>query len=122
MAPPTARIPGRPSRSTPCQMGATPGPPSRSAPTPIGATQPIGAFAGSGPVGPGGSEADRLPGEVPAAAQEGDGARNGHPDPAGRDRLAPDPADPVEAWWLPSSITDRLEEPSWFPAPQAADA
>ncbi len=29
----------------------------------------------------------------------------------GRGRLVPDRGDPIEAWWLPSSLVDRVEEP-----------
>jgi penicillin-binding protein 1A len=40
------------------------------------------------------------------------GARNGRRDGPGQDgRPALDPGDPVEAWWLPSSLVDRIEEP-----------
>jgi penicillin-binding protein 1A len=40
------------------------------------------------------------------------GGGNGHPDGPGREgRLVLDPVDPVEAWWLPSSLSDRVEEP-----------
>jgi penicillin-binding protein 1A len=47
-----------------------------------------------------------------AATQGLDGARNGHHDGTGRGRLVLDPADPVEAWWLPSSIADPAPQPS----------
>ncbi|HEX2372926.1 MAG TPA: transglycosylase domain-containing protein, partial [Actinomycetota bacterium] len=36
--------------------------------------------------------------------------RNGHHDGSGRGRLVLDPDDPVEAWWLPSSLGDPVEE------------
>ena len=46
-----------------------------------------------------------------AATQEFDVAGNGHADGPGRGRLVLDPGDPVEAWWLPSSMADPVEEP-----------
>ncbi|HEY6706731.1 MAG TPA: biosynthetic peptidoglycan transglycosylase, partial [Actinomycetota bacterium] len=42
-------------------------------------------------------------------AEPSGGARNGGPDGSGR--LVPDRGDPIEAWWLPSSLVDRVEEP-----------
>ena len=40
--------------------------------------------------------------------QDAGRAGNGHADGAGREgRLVLDPVDPVEAWWLPSSLVDR---------------
>jgi penicillin-binding protein 1A len=47
---------------------------------------------------------------LPTAPRELDGARNGHHDGSGRGRLVLDPDDPVEAWWLPSSLGDPVEE------------
>jgi penicillin-binding protein 1A len=55
----------------------------------------------------------------PAATQELDVARNGHADGAGRGRLVMDPGDPVEAWWLPSSMADQVEPVEEAPAPVA---
>ena len=46
-----------------------------------------------------------------AATQEFDVAGNGHADGPGRGRLVLDPGDPVEAWWLPSSMADPVEVP-----------
>jgi penicillin-binding protein 1A len=53
----------------------------------------------------------------PATTGELDGAANGngHHDGTGRGRLVLDPADPVEAWWLPSTMAERVEEAA--PAP-----
>jgi penicillin-binding protein 1A len=45
-----------------------------------------------------------------AETQELDVAGNGHQDGPGRSRLVLDPGDPVEAWWLPSSMVDPVEE------------
>jgi penicillin-binding protein 1A len=56
---------------------------------------------------PNGDPAATMPGIEPL-----DGTGNGHPEGPGRDgRLGLDPVDPVEAWWLPSSLADRVEEP-----------
>jgi penicillin-binding protein 1A len=55
--------------------------------------------------------------DAPAGARHGrpepsGGAHNGRPGGTGRDgRLVPDRGDPIEAWWLPSSLVDRVEEP-----------
>jgi hypothetical protein len=52
------------------------------------------------------------PGDLPSAViQEANGGRNGHPDGTGGGRLVLDPGDPIEAWWLPSSMEERAEEP-----------
>ncbi|HWC44384.1 MAG TPA: hypothetical protein VHK02_20560, partial [Actinomycetota bacterium] len=60
-----------------------------------------------------GNGADAPPAEAPGAVtRELGGTRNGHRDGAGRGRPVLDPADPVEAWWLPSSITDPVPDPS----------
>jgi membrane peptidoglycan carboxypeptidase len=69
-----------------------------------------------------GSWGDAPPAEAPgvAATQELDGARNGHHDATGRGRLVLDPADPIEAWWLPSSITDPAPAPAGRRARRAA--
>ena len=50
------------------------------------------------------------PGGDQAATQEFDVAGNGHSDGTGWGRLVLDPGDPVEAWWLPSSMVDPVEE------------
>jgi 1A family penicillin-binding protein len=64
---------------------------------------PAGA-RGAQPSGPAGAGYDR--------PEPSGGARNGGPDGSGRDgRLVPDRGDPIEAWWLPSSLVDRVEEP-----------
>jgi 1A family penicillin-binding protein len=69
-----------------------------------------------------GSGAAGAPPPPPSVVREPDGAGNGRADEAdvtlpleGRDRLAHDPGDPTEAWWLPSSPAAPSEE-----APPAA--
>ena len=54
-----------------------------------------------------------------AATQEFDVAGNGHADGAGGGRLVLDPGDPVEAWWLPSSMVDQVQPVEEAPAPVA---
>ena len=82
--------------------------------------------AGSGIVGAAGGLASRIdaladrgrgrrngPADFPTARiHEPDGARNGdgHPDGPGPGQLLLDPTDPVDAWWLPSGMEERLEE------------
>ena len=74
----------------------------------------------AGRAGAGGSEPPRDgPAVDPAATQEFDVAGNGHADGAGRGRLVMDPGDPVEAWWLPSSMADQVEPVEEAPAPVA---
>ena len=46
-------------------------------------------------------------------------AGNGHADGAGGGRLVLDPGDPVEAWWLPSSMVDQVQPVEEAPAPVA---
>jgi penicillin-binding protein 1A len=70
----------------------------------------IDALADRGGAVRGGDGRQAPPDEAPATTQELDGARNGHSDGAGGDRLVLDPGDPVEAWWLPSSMADPAEE------------
>ncbi|HEY6707638.1 MAG TPA: transglycosylase domain-containing protein, partial [Actinomycetota bacterium] len=90
----------------------------RDGPADVGADTQLDGLAGPGAATREGrtgraGNGDGPPAEVPgvAATQELDGARNGHHDGAGRSRLVLDPADPVEAWWLPSSITGAVPEP-----------
>ena len=69
-------------------------------------THPAGPAAARGghPAGPD-SAANGRP-------QDAGRAGNGQTDGAGREgRLVLDPVDPVEAWWLPSSLVDRVGEP-----------
>ena len=68
----------------------------------------IDALADRGGAARGGNGSEAPPAEALAATQEFDGARNGHSDGAGRGRLVLDPADPVEAWWLPSGMADPV--------------
>ena len=88
---------------------------SRASAPPAGLAGPPGGAAGAPPAGvstagpaapPGGAPAD-LP---TAVIREPDGARNGHPDGPGGGRLLLDPGDPIEAWWLPSSMEERVAE------------
>jgi penicillin-binding protein 1A len=73
-----------------------------------------------GRTGADGSEPPRDgPAMDPAATQELDVAGNGHADGAGQGRLVLDPGDPVEAWWLPSSMADQVEPVEEAPAPVA---
>jgi penicillin-binding protein 1A len=51
-------------------------------------------------------------------AEPSGGTRNGGPDGSGR--LVPDRGDPIEAWWLPSSLVDRVEEPQPVAGQRAA--
>ncbi|HEX5882186.1 MAG TPA: PBP1A family penicillin-binding protein, partial [Actinomycetota bacterium] len=83
-----------------------------------GADVAAGSGAGATASGPGlagsatgpGAATQELAG-LPGTTQDPAGGRNGHPDGSGRSRLVPDPVDPVEAWWLPSSMVDRVEDP-----------
>jgi len=68
----------------------------------------IDALADRGGAARGGNGSEAPPAEALAATQEFDGARNGHSDGAGRGRLVLDPANPVEAWWLPSGMADPV--------------
>jgi penicillin-binding protein 1A len=51
------------------------------------------------------------------AAWEPDGGGNWGPDRPGRGRLVLDPTDPVEAWWLPSSMADQVATEPVEPTP-----
>jgi len=90
-----------------------------------GTTLPADAPANGGRPGPGaatpvdarldrgaGPEADTLAGDALPSTQEFDAAHNGHGDGTGGGRLAPDPGDPIEAWWLPSSMAGPVEQPA----------
>jgi penicillin-binding protein 1A len=81
----------------------------------------IDALADRGRPGRAGAAGPERPEDGPAgdqaATQEFDVAGNGHADGAGR--LVLDPGDPVEAWWLPSSMVDQVEPVEEPPAPVA---
>jgi penicillin-binding protein 1A len=60
-----------------------------------------------------GNDQPNEPADYPTAlVQPPDGAGNGdgHPDGPGQGQLVLDPSDPIDAWWLPSSMEERLEE------------
>jgi penicillin-binding protein 1A len=82
----------------------------------------IDALADRGRAGRAGAGGSEWPEDGPtvdqAATQEFDVAGNGHTDGAGRGgRVVLDPGDPVEAWWLPSSMADQVEPVEEAPVP-----
>jgi penicillin-binding protein 1A len=95
------------------------GPPTGLAGPPPGPGVPPARLAGAPPAGvstagPAAPTAGAPPGAPAdlstAVIREPDGARNGHPDGPGGGRLLLDPGDPIEAWWLPSSMEQPVEE------------
>jgi penicillin-binding protein 1A len=88
-----------------------------------GSTAPPGE-ASAPATGPGTSLADppapaiplaEPPGAATTGELDGDPNGNGRHDGTGRGRLVLDPDDPVEAWWLPSTLAEQEEQPATAP-------
>ena len=85
------------------------------------ASAPPAGVSTAAPAAPAAPAAGAPPGGAPAdlptaVIREPDGARNGHPDGPGGSQLLLDPGDPIEAWWLPSSMEQQPVEGAPRPA------